>query len=123
MTGQEVLERAVALLGYTDENGAPDAGQLAGLYKRGVALIDQLCSDLTAAEGGTPTVVSSLSAPLPLTEATARGVLPYGVAMLIAAARGDGDNQALFSALYTAKRRIVCRRERVQDVLPRGWEQ
>lgn len=122
MTGQEVMDRAILLLGYTDSRGETDAAAAAELYKRGVSLLDQLCSDLTAAEGGTVVSVTALSQPLPLSDAAARGVLPYGVAMLLAASRGDNDQYNLFSALYTAKRRSICRRERVQDALPRGWE-
>lgn len=123
MNGQQVTDRALALLGYTDHRGEPDAAVSAALYKRAVALIDQLCTDLTAAEGGTVTPVTSLSQPLPLSEETARAVLPYGVAMLLAASRGDGDNQQLFAALYTARRRTVRRGERKGDVLPRGCDE
>ncbi len=123
MTGQEVLERALALLGYTDTRGEPDAAVAAELYKRGLPLLDQLCTDLAAAEGRAPSPVTTVYQPIPLSEGVARGVLPYGVAMLLAAARGDGDNQRLYSALYTAKRRALHPREQVQDVLPRGWSE
>ena len=123
MTGFEVLNRALLLLGYTDQNGEPDAAQTAALNKRGVTLVDQLCADLSQVESGTAAGVTSLTQPLPLSDAAARGVLPYGVAMLLAAARGDGDQQQLFSALYTAKRRGLRPAERVEDRLPRGWEE
>lgn len=124
MTGGEVLRRALLLLGYADSQGEPDAAAAAALYKRGVPLIDQLCADLSVVESGVAApAVTSLSQPLPLSEVTARSVLPYGVAMLLAASRGDGDNQQLFAALYTAKRRGLRPREQVQDRLPRGWEE
>lgn len=124
MNGNDVLRRALLLLGYTDENGEPDAAAAAALYKRGLPLIDQLCADLSVAERGVAAAaVTSLSQPLPLSEVAARSVLPYGVAMLFAASRGDGDNQQLFAALYTAKRRALHPREQVQDRLPRGCDE
>ena len=123
MTGREVMDRALQLLGYTAPDGEPDAAAAAELYKRGVPLIDQLCHDLAVAEGAQPFTVASLQQPLPLSDAAVRGALPYGVAMLTAAARGDRDQQQLFAAFYTAKRRTLRHGERLRDVLPRGWDE
>jgi proteasome accessory factor B len=54
---------------------------------------------------------------------TERTVAPYGVAMYLAAAQHDGDNQQLFAALYDRKRTAMQRDvERRTDRLPRGWD-
>ena len=125
MTGLEVFKRALRLLGYTDSGGETDAAAAGELYKRGLSIVDQLCTDLGKAETGRlPAPVLSLNAPLPLSEYAARAVLPYGVAMMLAAARGDGDSQQLYAALYTQKRLLLRREDdRRVDVLPRGCDE
>lgn len=124
MTGQEVFRQALRLLGYTDTLGDPDSAQNTEVYKRGLAVINQLVCDLSLSESGSMAApLTSLRQDLPLLERTARDVLPYGVAMLLAAAQGDGDNQQLFAALYDQKRVSVRNGyERRTDTLPRGCD-
>jgi hypothetical protein len=118
----DAFKRALRLLNYTDIGGETDAAAAGELYKRGLAVTDQICADVAQAEQGqTPPSLTSLSAPLPLSSYAARQVVPYGIAMLLAAGRGDGDNQQLFAALYTQKRRGLGRgQEQRADRLPRG---
>ena len=125
MTGKEAFRRALQLLNYTDADGEPDSAAAGELYKRGLAIVDQLCTELSEAETGRAAPpLYSLGQALPLTDRTARQILPYGIAMLLAAGRGDGDNQRLFAALYTEKRTTVrAAGERLTDVLPRGCDQ
>ncbi len=124
MTGQEVFRQAMRLLGYTDTLGDPDSAQNTEVYKRGLTVINQLLCDLSLSESGTMAPpLSSLKQDVPLAEQTVRGVLPYGVAMLLAAAEGDGDNQQFFAALYDQKRVAVRQTyERRTDTLPRGCD-
>lgn len=124
MTGQEVLRQALRLLGYTDTLGDPDSAQNTEVYKNGLAVINQLVCDLSLSESGKMAPpLGSLRQDLPLSERTARDILPYGVAMLLAAARGDGDNQQLFASLYDQKRVSVrSDYESRVDVLPRGCD-
>lgn len=124
MTGQDVFRQAMRLLGYTDTLGELDSAQNSELYKRGLTVINQLVCDLSFAESGMiAPPLSSLRQELPLSERTARDVLPYGVAMLLAVAQGDGDNQQLFAALYDQKRVSVRQTyERCTDTLPRGCD-
>ncbi len=124
MTANEVFRQAMRLLGYTDTLGDLDSAQNTELYKRGLTVINQLVCDLSTSENGVLAApLSTLRQELPLSERTARDVLPYGVAMLLAAAEGDGDNQQLFAALYDQKRVSVQRRyERRADTLPRGCD-
>lgn len=124
MTANEVFRQAMRLLGYTDTLGDLDSAQNSELYKRGLTVINQLVCDLSVSENGALAApLTTLRQDLPLTERTARDVLPYGVAMLLAAAEGDGDNQQLFAALYDQKRVSLQRRyERRTDTLPRGCD-
>lgn len=124
MTANEVFRQAMRLLGYTDTLGDLDSGQNTEQYKRGLTVINQLVCDLSLAESGTMAPpLSSLRQELPLSERTVRDVLPYGVAMLLAAAESDGDNQQLFAALYDQKRVSVRQTyERRTDTLPRGCD-
>lgn len=124
MTGQDVFRQAMRLLGYTDTLGELDSAQNTELYKRALTVINQLICELSLSESGTMAPpLSSLRQELPLSEQTARGVLPYGVAMLLAAAEGDGDNQQVFAALYDQKRVSVRQGyERRTDTLPRGCD-
>ncbi len=124
MSGQDVFRQAMRLLGYTDTLGDLDSGQNTEQYKRGLTVINQLVCDLSLAESGTMAPpLSSLRQELPLSERTVRDVLPYGVAMLLAAAESDGDNQQLFAALYDQKRVSVRQTyERRTDTLPRGCD-
>lgn len=122
MSGYDVLRQAIRLLGYTDTLGELDSAQNAEAYRRGLSVINQLVCDLSLSESGkmAPPLLS-LRQELPLSERTVRDVLPYGVAMLLAAAEGDGDNQQLFAALYDQKRVSVrSGYERRTDTLPRG---
>ncbi len=139
MTGMEAFKRALRLLNYTDTDGETDAAGSSELYKRALAITDQICGDLGQCESGEmPPSLTSLYTALPISAFAARQVLPYGIAMMLAAGRGDGDNQALFSALYTQKRENLFPKEEPEpeepepepptyavvdqrvDVLPRG---
>ena len=109
MTGREVLEQAAGLLGY----GQPsDWGDSRGLLF--VNIIAQELWDYTGEEGYLP--VSSPDEPLP--PLAREQALPFGVAMLLAQASGDGDNQALYGELYDRRRAAGLPGER-RDVLPR----
>ncbi len=124
MTGKEAFRRAVQLLGYTDQSGEPDSRRQTESYKAGLAAVNQMVAELGLAESGTlPPPLTSLQQEVPLSEQTARTVLPYGIAMLIAAAENDGDKQAVFAALYDGHRAACCREyTRRVDVLPRGCD-
>ena len=125
MTGLDAFKQALRLLNYTDGNGELDAAASGELYKRGLALTDQIHADLVRVETGkTAPPLASLLCPLKLSNTAAREVMPYGIAMLLAAGRADADNQELFAALYAQKRTLLKRPyERRIDVLPRGCDE
>lgn len=118
-TGRDVWERALRLLNYTDGNGRLDGGQYAELFKRALALVNQIYGELWFLEQeGAFRELTDLSQPLRLTVRSVHDVAPYGVAMLLAQTESDGDSQQLFAALYNQKRSAVNRAVRRRDVLP-----
>ena len=120
MTGQEVLDRALHLLNYTDSKGDLSALQNADIYKRGLTVVNTVLADVQHCSGGLYQPVSVMTDPLPVAEETAARVMPCGVAMLIAQSEGDGDSQELMTDHYNRLRTSVPRQTRqVVDVGPR----
>ena len=118
-TGQDVWERALYLLNYTDQHGRADALQYAELFKRALPLINQIYADLWFSERqGAFRELAHLTQPLQLSPRLVQDVMPYGVAMLLAQTESDGDSQQLFAALYNQKRAVLCGTARRRDVLP-----
>ena len=119
MTANEALQQALTLLNYRDHaaDGGVPCGD--GVYKNALSLINQVAAELWYRDNDSPFVpLAALSEPLPLTEAVAQTVLPYGVAMLIAQTLGDMDNQTVYAALYDARRATARQSERIADRLP-----
>jgi len=119
-TGMDAFRRAMSLLGYTGIDGAVDAAGSAELVRRGLDIVNQVLADLWPLEKTIPfTPLASIHEEVPLSVEAAEGVLPYGVAMFLAQAEGDGANQAFYAALYQQKRNAVRRYgRRRRDVLP-----
>lgn len=127
-TGMDVLNRALRLLSYTDASGNVDPALSAELYKRGLEVLNQVLAELwplehlpEEAENFAP--LTSIQQELPLSVFAAQTAMPYGVAMFLAQADGDGSNQQFFASLYQQKRSAVTRPPRHRDdVLPRVCE-
>lgn len=123
-TGQEVLEQALRLLNYTDIYGQLDGQQHAELYKRGLAAVNQIYSDLWFTGRREPFLpLVTLQEPLSLSVRQLHDVMPYGVAMLLALSEGDGDNQLLYTQLYNRKRHACGAATRRRNVLFRHMEE
>ena len=123
MTGQDVLTQALKVLTYTNRHGEIDTQRSATIFKRSLPILNQVYSDLYRIEGSQSAFspLQDINSMVFLSDVTCRDVMPYGVAMWISQAEGDGDNQAVFSALYNQKRSSVKRPvESRQDVLPIG---
>lgn len=120
MTGRQVYEQAMRLLNYTDSYGAVDNTQSAEMIRRAPAVINQVFIDLWTIEKPDEELVRiDMNQDIPLSSKTVTGVMPYGVAMLLAQSENDSDNQSLFSALYNRKRSSVPKPSlSIQDVLP-----
>ncbi len=120
MTGRQVLQQAMLLLGYTDENGQVDLQKNTDLLRKGTAVTEQVFADLCLCESGLlPQAPFRLDEELPLKAVTVRDVMPFGVAMLLAQAEGDGENQSVFAGIYNQKRARCGGKTSRIDVLPR----
>lgn len=110
MTGYDIFNRAVMLLGYTYPDGGITANN--ALLNRACDVIDQICSDLGVQR------IDALECELNIDEKTADALL-YGTAMLLSLTEGDAVKNQLFAQLYNAKRSAaLASLHRIYDVLP-----
>lgn len=121
MTGQQMFDKAMTLLGYTGTHG-----EIVGkdeLLTRGLAFINQIYSDLHYASDTTDFVaLNNINDEINLSARVLNDVMPYGVAMFLAQAEGDGDNQQMFSVLYNQKRGSVkAVPTSIVDTMPNVW--
>ena len=88
-TGKEIFDRAVRLLNYTNAYGEADGRIRAALYKRGLALVNQIYADLWNVEKGDRPFcpLSFLEEEVRLSSRLREDAMPYGVAMLLAQGR------------------------------------
>lgn len=118
-TGEEVRNRAMQLLNYTDQNGRLDSAMYTDVYARSLAVVNQIYADLWYARYSDgfcelPTLTDEIALP----DRLIHEAMPYGVAMLLAQTIGDADNQSMMADLYNQKRaRLTHRRDR-RDVMP-----
>ena len=110
MTGYDVFNRAIMLLGYTYPDGGITANN--ALLNRACDVIGQICSDLGVQR------IETLDGELNIGEKTADALL-YGTAMLLSLTEGDAVKNQLFTQLYNAKRSAaLASLQSVGDVLP-----
>ena len=117
MTGNEMIKRALTLLGYTDSMGNVSGEQR--FKSRALEILNTIYADLfyiNNSSGFTP--LKSVSDNIILPERVLYDVMPYGVAANLAQSESDGDNQQYFMMLYNAKRVSVGSGAVVQDVIP-----
>lgn len=120
MNGNQILQRALTLMGYTDQNGDIDSEAARSANRHGLAAVRQIYSELSYASGQAPVAVTDTSMPLPLSQRLLEEVMPYGVAMLLAIAEGDTNTEAAFALIYNRKRGLLTQTEQRIDALPRN---
>lgn len=119
-TGRDIWEQALRLLRYTNGYGELDGQLEASLYKRGLAVVNQIYADLwfvAYPEDKGPHPLRSLDQEICLPGQLRDDGMAYGVAMLLAQGENDGENQAFFAGVYNQKRRCGACGRRI-DVLP-----
>lgn len=107
MNGYKLLEDAARLIGLeaVDEN----------LKIIGLSIVNSVITELGYAE------ISSLYEKIGISSKRVCTALRFGVASLIASARGDSENGAVMNEKFTAHyTRLNSRIEKVRDVLPKG---
>lgn len=115
MTGNDIFDTAVILLGYNDSSRKFQDSS--GLKERALCAINQIAGDL-----GVCSKVNSLFDEITLDDKQASAA-PYGVAMLLSLIDGDSEKNAMFSSIYNAKRASAKNKSHsVRDILPKGGE-
>ena len=120
-TGEQIKNRALLLLNYTDQNGRLNSTMYADVTARVLPLLNQIYSDVWYGlfDSGFDEL-AAMTDELHLPERVINEVMPYGVAMLIAQTLGDADNQSLMTAHYNRKRALLTQLRHRKDVMPRA---
>lgn len=114
MTGNQLLNTSLKILGYTDQNG--NAQLTSRVRNSAVVNINLVYSDLwriTHTESFEP--INSLGDTIDLPGNALHDVFPYGLCMHIARSENDGDQQQFYSVLYNQKRTSLSNFETVED--------
>ncbi len=120
-TGEDVKNRALQLLNYTDARGRVDNALFADVAARSLAIVNQIYAECWYARKSDGFAeLASLTQEIPLPRRIIDEVMPYGVAMLMAQSIGDGDNQAMMADLFNQKRALLTHQTRRKDVMPRA---
>ena len=120
-TGEEIKNRALTLLNYTDQNGRLDSAMYTDVVSRALAVVNQIYADLWYALYSRGfQELSTLTDDVQLPERVVNDCMPYGVAMLLAQTIGDADNQSMMTDLYNQKRATLTHVRHRKDVLPRA---
>lgn len=96
MTVNEIFDRAVILLGYSNKDGGYDGLEI--LKSRVLCCVNQILADLT-----TKGELTNLSDTISIEGVGIEAVI-YGVAMLLALSICDNEKNVLFAGLYNVKR-------------------
>lgn len=121
MTGSEVLNKSLQLLGYSDSNG--NAHLTSVIRNRAVAVVNLVYMELSRNCGVNNEPIKSLSDEIMLPDMALNEVMPCGVAMYIANAESDANNEAFWAKEYNAKRAALSRVEEIKDTLPNVWSE
>lgn len=115
MTANEILIKAIAVLGYSDNDGN---GQLTQrIRNRATAIFNLVYNDLRRVCGLSRKPIISISDEIELPE-EAHDVLMCGVASYIAQAEGDDAQQYMWSSEYQQRRAVLSRVSEIEDVIP-----
>ena len=111
MTGNELLTRAMQLLGYTTHMGEADNSLNAELIRRGLTILHQVLADLYRIkypEKPEP-LPANLTDEVLLSEDEAVRVAVPGMAMYLALGAGDNESYTWYSDEYARHRNSIKR--------------
>ena len=114
MSGNQLLNTALKILGYTDQNGN---SQLSSRVKNcAVVNINLVYVDLWRMLNETAFIpIVSLGDTVNLPETVLNDVFLYGLCMHIARSENDGDQQQMYAVLYNQKRTSLSHTETIED--------
>lgn len=115
MTGNEILQRALGLLGYAENNGNRQLTQR--ILQKALPLVNLVYGDIARIAGVEKERLDSLSDEIKLSNKAA-DVFACGVAAYIAATEGDDSAQALWMTEYATRRTTLSQITQYKDTLP-----
>lgn len=107
MTGMNIFDRAMELLGYTSADGISGKEDM---LKRALTLINQVYSELYYAFVYVPGAddefkpLANILHEIKLPHNVLMDIAPYGLAMYLAQSESDADNQSLYANIYNQKK-------------------
>ncbi len=119
MTGSEILNKALRLLGYSESNGNAHLTQT--VRNRALPIINLVYAELARNCEQEFEPLESLNDELKLPDRAINEVMPAGIATYIAQAEGDDAAQSFWGAEYNAKRVTLSHFGEIKDVLPNVW--
>lgn len=124
MTGMELFDQAMEMLGYAN---AEEISGKSDLLKKGLTLLNRVYAELhygfVAKPGDEDTFrpLSNIREELHLPTFVLQDVAPYGLAMYLAQSESDADNQSLYATIYNQKKMRGKSVGRITDRLPHVW--
>ncbi len=124
MTGMELFDQAMEMLGYAN---AEEISGKSDLIKKGLTLLNRVYAELHYAfvskpgEEDTFRPLANISQEICLPDYVLQDVAPYGLAMYLAQSESDADNQSLYATIYNQKKTRGKSVGRVADRLPHIW--
>lgn len=115
MTANDVIKQAIAVLGYSDNDGNSQLTQR--VMNRAVSIFNLVYNDLRHICELPRKPIISLSEEIDLPE-EAHDVLMCGVAGYIANAEGDDTQQYMWSTEYQQRRTKLSKVSEINDVIP-----
>ena len=114
MTGNQLLNTSLKILGYTDQNG--NSQLTARIRNCAVVNINLVYADLWRITHDTPFIpINSLGDTVDLPENALHDVFLYGLCMHMARSENDGDQQQVYTMLYNQKRASLSHTETIVD--------
>ena len=120
MTGEEVLLKAMKLLGYANNQGNIELTQR--IRSSATENINIIYADLSRIEGKDFSPITSLDTKIDLPDIIMYDCFLYGLAMNIARSEYDTDNQREFAILYNSKRTALSKTGKRDDVISRSCD-
>ena len=115
MTGNDILQRALGLLGYAENNGNTQLTQR--ILQKALPLTNLVYGDIARMCGMEKETIDSLSDEFEISNNSA-DVFACGLASYIAATEGDDNAHAFWAAEYNARRTTLSKITTVKDELP-----
>lgn len=116
MIAKNIIDKAMALLGYADMEGNTDSARF---QLTSITAVNAIYSDLYYLNNKTDfKPITSANDSVNLEERVLNDVMPYGVASFIAQNMGDTVNQQFYSQMYNLKRKAVSAQGTITDTLP-----